>query len=266
MLRQHRPGVAYVNAGAVLLVLTAFPSCASFGTSESSTPADSADAEAPDGGVIVGVGRTDDCIETPSAPQCLDESKAFFVSPAGDDGAAVGTKAKPFKTLAAALAKVSPAKKRIYICDGTYDEDVRLTPSHTEVSLFGGITCNWSASPNKPTFGHSTLALRVDNAKGVAIASIAFAAKDATDPGASSIAAFLASAEVTFNGVSLTAGKGANGADGTLTAFVLPDLDALKGTTTLDASLGGAANKTTCPAGPPVTIGGKGGNGTCQRV
>ena len=168
-------------------------------------------------------------LNTPDDPKCLDEATALFVSITGDDAAADGTRSKPFATLAAALSQVTPTKRRIYVCDGTYPEDVRLTASHAGVSLLGGFTCDWSVSTDKPRFGVSPLALEVDGAAGVAIANIVFQAADATEPGASSIAAFVNASEVTFKGVSLLAGNGMNGADGVLVPFNLPSQQDLNG-------------------------------------
>lgn len=203
--------------------------------------------------------QTDSCVETPSAPKCLDESKAYFVSPQGDDSNA-GTMAKPFKTVSTALGKVSADKKRIYICEGTYDEDLRLTEAHGGVSLIG-MTCAWTSPPAAaPKFGKSTLALRIDSAQGVAISNLAFEAKDATEEGGSSIAAFVANGGVDFSGVSLTAGLGKDGAAGTLTNFDFPSAVALQGNAGgADAQTGGEAKSYDCP-GKDTSVGGKGGD------
>ncbi len=67
------------------------------------------------------------------------EQDTVRLGPNGVDADATGTQAKPFKTIGAALAKITAEKRRIYICDGTYAEDVMLDATHSGVSLFGGI-------------------------------------------------------------------------------------------------------------------------------
>ena len=201
----------------------------------------------------------DECLNKPDAPECLDESKAFFVSSSkGNDATGDGSKAKPFKSVTSVLDKVSDTKRRIYICEGDYPEDVVLEAKHAGASLFGGFTCDWSTSKNRPKFGNTALALKITGATGVAIADIAFVAKDATSPGASSIAAFVANSDVTFKRVSLTASNGAKGDNGGLSPFTFPaDLNGTSATS-LD---GGAEKPVRCPADPVGTVSTKGGNG-----
>jgi hypothetical protein len=202
--------------------------------------------------------QLDDCHNATDAPGCLDDALAFFVSGAkGDDGAGDGTKAKPFKTLTTALGKITDAKRRIYICEGTYDEDIVLEAKHAGVSLFGGLSCDWHKSAARPTFGKSTPALTVADARGVTIASLAFSARDAAKAGGSSVAAFLRNADVTFKGVSLKAGKGMKGTTGNLIPFTYPDVSLLKGNDGDDATNGGS-KPYTCPGGA-LTVGGRGG-------
>ncbi|MBN9159413.1 MAG: hypothetical protein J0I07_00490 [Myxococcales bacterium] len=113
----------------------------------------------------------DECLNKPDAPECLDESKAFFVSSSkGNDATGDGSKAKPFKSVTSVLDKVSDTKRRIYICEGDYPEDVVLEAKHAGASLFGGFTCDWSTSKNRPKFGNTALALKITGATGVAIA------------------------------------------------------------------------------------------------
>ncbi len=213
------------------------------------------DGGTPDGDAAVV--PVDECLDKPDAPECLDEAAALFVSADGDATAADGTKAKPFKTLGAALGRITADRKRIYVCDGTYPEAVVLDTKHAGVSLFGGFTCEWLTSTTKPTLGDGPLALKVTGATGVAIAGLAFAAHDATDPGGSSIAAFVANADVTFKGVSLAAGLGKAGDPGVLVPFTYPAASELKGK---DGADGGAAMPYTCPGDATTSsVGGAGG-------
>jgi hypothetical protein len=198
-------------------------------------------------------GSVDPCIETPSAAECLNEETAMFVSAAASAEGAEGSRAKPFKTIHAALGAVTAERKRIYICEGTYPEDLALGAAHSGVSLLGGVACDWNPSDNKPVLGQSASPLRIDDANGLALVDLAVHAKDATE--GSSIAAFVHGGSVTFKGVSLVAGKGAKGKDGELVPFTFPAQADLKGN---DAADGGETKSVTCPGGA-VTTGGKGG-------
>ncbi len=199
---------------------------------------------------------TDPCLATPTDPKCISETSALFVSASkGDDTTGLGTRDKPFKTLGWTLGRITADKRRIYICEGTYAEDVVLSSAHSGVSLFGGLSCDWASAPTQPLFGASTLALKIDSATGVAIADLAFKATDASGAGKSSIAAFVGSGEVTFKHVSLTAGKGLTGAPGTLASFSYPTQTDLNG---VDGANGGTAKSYTCPGGLS-TVGGNGG-------
>ena len=255
----HRRTLRTALPLASLVAALASPSCSSSaatceddGTCQVA-PGD--DGGAPDGDAAVV--PVDECLDKPDAPECLDEAAALFVSASGDATAADGTKAKPFKTLGAALGHITADRKRIYVCDGTYPEAVVLDTKHAGVSLFGGFTCEWLTSTTKPTLGDGPLALKVTGATGVAIAGLAFAAHDATDPGGSSIAAFVANADVTFKGVSLAAGLGKAGDSGVLVPFTYPAASELKGN---DGADGGAAMPYTCPGDATTSsVGGAGG-------
>ena len=201
----------------------------------------------------------DPCVNTPTDPKCLDENTALFVSaPNGVDATATGSQAKPFKTIGAALGKITAAKRRIYVCDGTYPEDLALNAAHSGVSLFGGIDCTFKAvSANKPFIGASANPVKIDGTTGLAIADIAVEAKDAT--AGSSIAVFVKGGDVTLSRVRLVAGAGAKGDDGSLVPFSYPAVAALKGNDAQSATVGGDAMPFTCPGGA-VTTGGKGGD------
>lgn len=195
----------------------------------------------------------DPCIDMPTAAQCLDETKAIFVSsPNGDDQSATGMRVKPFKTIGAALKSITADKRRIYVCEGTYPEDLALNATHAGVSLFGGIDCTWKAAPAiKPVIGASANPVKIDGTTGLAIADLAVEAKDATT--GSSIAVFANGSALTLNRVRITGGMGAKGDTGTRTDYVFPS--PLSGT---DGNAGGTEKLVMCPAGD-TTKGGKGG-------
>ena len=201
----------------------------------------------------------DPCIDNPTDPKCLDESKSLFVSgPKGNDQDATGSQQKPFKTVAAALAKLTNERRRLYICTGTYPEDVLLTAAHAGVTLLGGLDCEWAVSKDKPVIGKSANPLKIDSVPGqVAIVSLAFEAKDAAV--GSSIGAFINASTVTLKNVRLVAGAGGPGDKGTMSAVTYPDpMTTLKGNETVDNT--GALEKVfTCPGGSGKTVGARGG-------
>jgi len=201
----------------------------------------------------------DPCLDKPTEPRCLDETKAIFVSGAvGNDETGGGTKVAPFKTLKAALAKLTAERRRVYVCTGDYAEDVELTAAHSGVSIFGGLTCTWDAPGPPPKIGATQSPLRVTATTGLAIADVSFEAKDAQS--GSSIAAFFNGGDATLKRVRLAAGKGGIGAAGTLTAFNnFPSQADLNGNPAPDGVTGGPAKAVMCPGGLE-TIGGKGGD------
>jgi hypothetical protein len=80
------------------------------------------------------------------APACVVDGFGVFVDATGGNDANAGTKASPVKTITAAIGKVGN-KPRIYVCEGTYAEHVKLTSA---VSLYGGFACGaWTYSGTK---------------------------------------------------------------------------------------------------------------------
>ena len=195
----------------------------------------------------------DPCVNTPTDPKCLDENTALFVSaPNGNNADATGSQAKPFKTIGAALGKITATKRRIYVCDGTYPEDLALTAAHSGVSLFGGIDCTFKAvSTNKPIIGATANPVKIDGTTGLAIADVSVVAADAAT--GSSIAIFASGSDLSLSRVRVTAGAGGNSDPGTRTDYTLNST--LTGN---DGSAGGGAKTVVCPAGD-TTTGGKGG-------
>lgn len=201
---------------------------------------------------------TDPCADNPTDPKCLDDSSSVFVSLSTGDPSGDGTRAHPVKTIAGGLAKLTSTKRRIFICEGTYQEQVLLDSRHTGISLLGSLNCKWEAGGAKPVISGSTNPLVIKDAQQtITIADIAVQALDAVVEG-NSIAAFVSSSNVSFKNVSLTAGNGAKGADGVLVPYVTPDAGALNGNNGNGGS-GGPARTINCPDGM-TTTGGKGGD------
>lgn len=201
----------------------------------------------------------------PSAEVCLiSDEFAIFVDPAGKDNA-VGSKASPVNTITKAIQLASD-QKIVIACNGTYDEHLKISG---RARIYGGFACPGSTTPW--TYEDGTRAKVAPTARGVAlsIASDAaqvdiedfeFDAKDGTEAGESSIAAFVKeSTNVALHRVKLVAGKGVGGADGTLTSVTFPTQAELNGKAASEDD-GGDPNSRTCLAGGS-TRGGRGGDG-----
>ena len=154
--------------------------------------------------------------EPKDAPKCVVSDLGVFVDGAnGADGNA-GTKESPVKTIGAALGKLA-GKSRVYVCEGTYVEHVKLTSA---VSVYGGFACSgWSYSGTKAKVTPSDVgyALEIASTSGdVTVADLSFVSVNATDKGQSSIAAFVHSGatKVVLVRSELEAGSGKEGADG----------------------------------------------------
>ncbi|HEX7604515.1 MAG TPA: DUF1565 domain-containing protein, partial [Polyangiaceae bacterium] len=149
---------------------------------------------------------------------CVADSVGMFVdATTGDDAAGDGSKAKPLKTIGKALEKVG-SRPRIYVCDGTYAEDVVLDATHDGVSLYGGWKCgDWTYSGAKPVVGKSAEAMRIDSlTKPIVVADIDAKAADGAGAGSNSVAIrIVQSANVSLVRVKLEAGVGQPGANGT---------------------------------------------------
>ena len=169
-------------------------------------------------------------------PCVLDNAYGVFVAalvgvdgglPANDGGSASGdgTASRPYTTIGQALSNVG-SKTRVYVCNGTYREQVNIT---TAVTVYGGLSCAAGASGRVWTYAgvgaqvispSPAYALSVSGVSSgvVTIEDTSFASPDATAAGTSSIAALVASSSVHLVRVTLTAGSGATGvagADGT---------------------------------------------------
>jgi hypothetical protein len=220
---------------------------------------------APDGPVLTGVPEgCDPSADPKDAPACVVNEYGVFVDATAGNDSNAGTRESPVKSIGTALGKLS-GKPRVYICDGTYAEHVKLTSA---VSLFGGFACGaWTYSGTKAKIAPQDVgyALEVSKVSGAtAIADLAFAAQPGTEAAPSSIAAFVSgSPAVTFRRVTLTADKGASAAaqpkaaNGTLMSST-PTASTLNGNAG-DATNGGAAQSCTCANGG-TSKGGNGGN------
>lgn len=229
--------------------------------------ADGGDVDtATDGGsdVVQPPAGCDPNAEPKDAPKCVVSEYGVFVDATSGNDANNGTKELPLKTIGAAIERLG-GKPRIYVCDGTYGEQVKLTSA---VSIYGGFTCGaWSYSGAKARVSPASpgYALDIENVTGAAsLADLAFVAAAGDTSSPSSIAAFVKSSpNVTLRRVELEAMAGAKGkdetkgADGALMTST-PTPATLNGNSG-GATMGGLAQLCTCVGGD-TSKGGGGGN------
>ncbi len=92
--------------------------------------------------------------QEPSAAPCtVTEQFGVFVSQAGSDTSGRGTRAMPYATIGKGVSAAKAAGKRVYVCAGTYAEQVTIDAAHDGVNLYGGFSCaSWSyATTNTAT-------------------------------------------------------------------------------------------------------------------
>ncbi len=162
---------------------------------------------------------------------------------------------EPVKTISKAIELAQADGKFVVACDGTYDEQLKLTAGAT---LYGGFACPGTAAPwiyeagKKAKVVPSTRGVALSiaaSASAVVIEDFEFDAKDGTDPGESSIAAFVnTSSSVALTRVKLVAGKGVDGANGTVTAVTFPLQSVLNGNPA-SGDTGGSGKQCMCPGG-----------------
>ncbi len=158
--------------------------------------------------------------EPPAPPPKADEiTEAFgvFVSTAGAAGA-TGSRSQPLASLTEAIAMAKAAKKRVFVCDGTYEETLELANG---VSIVGGLDCSaptaWKLTdkrsvlkaPSSPAVHaeNITVPTRIDN--------FDIEAPDATAASGSSIGVIAVDSNaLTFAKGFIKAGVGMKGVDG----------------------------------------------------
>ena len=192
------------------------------------------------------------------APKCVVSEFGVFVDATGGSDGNAGTRDAPVKSITAGLSKLG-GKSRVYVCEGTYAEHVKLTSA---VSLYGGFACGgwtYSGTKAKVTPADAGYALEVADTKAdFTVADLAFLAPNATTKGQSSIAAFVHNAsKVFFVRSELEAGIAKEGEDGAPGTTGAPTTGDLKG----NAASGitpGLQKTCTCSSGGTSTGGGGG--------
>lgn len=180
-----------------------------------------ADATTPDGGeqdagadVIVDLPR-DPCVDKPLAAECVTNQGALFVSSAADPTGADGTIEHPYTTITRAITAVTGERRRIYVCEGTYAEQVTLET--LPMTLIGGIACDFRTKGSKAKIvPPSGTGLSIAAVGGTSVIDMAVeAASQSGVKGSSAVAVFVTrSKNILLRGVDAKAGFGQPGADG----------------------------------------------------
>jgi len=146
----------------------------------------------------------------PPDPKCLDDSTTLFVSPTGSD-ANPGTKAAPLGTIGAAVKAATTEKKRAYICEGAYAENILIAKS---IALIGGINCSWSGKGARPKIVPAKgVAITVTKATTASLTELSIAANaDPQVKSDSAVAVFISESQsILLKNVDITAGPGMDG-------------------------------------------------------
>ena len=196
------------------------------------------------------------------APKCVDSGVGIFVDSSKSD-LNDGSRATPVATIGHALALAkTKSVRRIYVCEGTYAEDVLLMQN---TSIYGGFKCgDWSYTGNKPVVGKTQLAMKLDGVNNVVIEDLEADAKDADGTNRNSIGALInASTGVTLKRVKLTAGRGNDGTNGTASSNYTPVAQNDMSIAGKNASgiVGGAPHVCALCTDTKNSVGGAGGTG-----
>ncbi len=191
---------------------------------------------------------------------CVADTVGIFVSQTTGLDTNPGTKEAPVQTIAKGIS-LTGTLKRLYVCAGTYAEDLSLDATHDGVSIYGGWQCGtWDyLASAQPMIGKTNNSAKISGlTQPIFVEDLTVTAADGVNPGDSSVAMFVANVtNVTFERVTLNAGVGQNGAPGMLTNYTYPTQAMLNGSNA-SGSTPGAATTVTCPGGQ-MTVGGGGG-------
>lgn len=209
----------------------------------------------PDGG-SVDPGKPAEPPAPPPKADEITEQYGIFVSTGGAAEAA-GTRQAPLASITEAIAKAKASKKRVFVCEGTYEESLQI---ENGVSIVAGLDCSvptaWKLSDK-----HSSLKSPVSPAlKATSITSptridnLDIEAPDATEASGSSIGALVVDSNaLTFAKGTIKAGVGMKGEDGVEAEQLYVESDRLPGlpvaatpTGANEGHMGGAGAKATC--------------------
>jgi hypothetical protein len=240
------------------------------GSPECSAPDAAAGDAGRDGGAEAEVAPSGcDPTKPPHDETCVvDDAFGIFVSLAGSD-ASPGSKSAPVRSIGHGMDLAKASAKRVYICAGSYPEQLVVGSSRDGVNLYGALDCaTWTYSAaNKVVVApaQAGYALEVEGLQtGVTFEDIEFDAQSATNGGESSIAVFASGSQnVALHRVTMVSGSGADGMPGPPQGpsdwyGIPPNYLELNGMSAGDA--GGAPSTTcTCPDQASSTGGAGGG-------
>ncbi len=191
----------------------------------------------------------------------INEGFGVFVSASAAEGGD-GTRAKPYRTIAAGLDEAVKQRKRLYVCTGTFEEAVKI---RNGIPMVGGFDCTapaWTLSGARTTVKSPASPAIVAEDIDVPTRVVGFdvVAPDAADPGGSSIGLLANKAgALQIASSKITAGKaqaGSNGVEG---------VQLMNGPVTYGRASAPEQVNAPGPNGPLVypLVGGAGGTNTC---
>jgi len=197
----------------------------------------------------------------------IDDAFGIFVSPAGSDGNP-GSKSAPTQTIGHGMDLAKAAAKRVYICAGSYPEQLVVGSSRDGVNVYGALDCaTWTyGAANRVVVApaQSGYALAIEDLQtGVTFEDIEFDAQSAANVGASSVAVFVSGSQnVALNRMTMVGGSGSDGMPGPPQGpsnwyGTPPNYSELNGISAGDAG-GAPSSICTCPD-QTSSIGGAGG-------
>jgi hypothetical protein len=240
------------------------------GSPECSAPDAAASDAGRDGGAEAEVAPSGcDPTKPPHDESCvIDDAFGIFVSPAGSD-ANPGSKTASVRSVGHGMDLAKAAAKRVYICAGSYPEQLVVGTSRDGVNVYGALDCvTWTYSAaNKVVVApaQAGYALEIQGLQtGVTFEDIEFDAQSAANGGESSIAVFATGSQnVALHRATIVAGNGTDGMPGPPQGpsdwyGIPPNYSELNGMSAGDA--GGAPSTTcTCPDQASSTGGAGGG-------
>jgi len=186
-----------------------------------------ADAAARDGAMAVGseAGADASACDPTKAPHdascVITEAYGVFVSPAGSDSN-VGTRSAPARTIGHGMDLAKAAGKRVYVCAGSFHEQLVVASTRDGVSVYGALDCaTWSyGTANKVVVATAAAgyALELESLQaGTTFEDLEFDALNAAPgvAGGSSVAVFASSSRnVALQRVTMVAGNATDGTSG----------------------------------------------------
>jgi hypothetical protein len=157
-----------------------------------------------------------DATPPPDSRDCRDlPCEAIHVAPSGKDSAD-GTKDAPLRSIGAAIVRASTAfpKQAVFVRAGVYNESIAMVAG---VSVYGGFDESWELAPTATTelLGTSPVVRFESITVPTLLRGLTVRSRDALGPGASSYAIVVrASREIELRDVTIEAGLGAPGAEG----------------------------------------------------